>query len=131
MKLMLTITALLAVSIFGSVYALESGNTYLLDDSEFISILIDVDSNGNASLEEVFITPESDQGVFVMDAGTTNSIRISNDHSYGRIFGQTIDGDYALVIFEIDGEDVKLKAKIWTDNGKERIISNGEVIPIF
>lgn len=128
---MLTITALLAVSIFGSVYALESGNTYLLDDSEFISILIDVDSNGNASLEEVFITPESDQGVFVMDAGTTNSIRISNDHSYGRIFGQTIDGDYALVIFEIDGEDVKLKAKIWTDNGKERIISNGEVIPIF
>jgi len=131
MKITLTITALLAISVFGSAYALESDNSYFLDDSEFISILIDVDSNGNVSFDEVFITPEGDVGAFIMDSSTVKSVRISSDDSYGRIFGQTTDGDYVLVIFEINGEDVKLKAKIWTENGPTRVISNGEVISLF
>ena len=131
MKITLTITALLTISIFGSAYALESDNSYFLDDSEFISILIDVDSNGNVSFDEVFVTPEGDVGVFVMDSSTVKSVRISSDHSYGQIFGQTTDGDYALVIFEINEEDVTLKAKIWTENGPTRVISNGEILSLF
>ena len=131
MKIALTITALLAITVFGSAYALESGNTYFLDDSEFISILIDVDSNGNASFEEVFITPEGDLGAFVMDASTVKISRISSDHSTGKIIGQTTEGDWVLLRYQIDGDNVELKARVWTDSGKISVISNGEIISLF
>ena len=102
-----------------------------MDDSEFISILIDVDSSGVTTFEEVFITPEGDTGDFVMDADSAKIVRVSSDQSHGLIFGKTFSGNTALVIFDIDGDEVKLMAKVWTDNGVERIVSNGEVISLF
>lgn len=129
MNVLFSIMIFAGLSTIGSAYALESG-TYFLDDSEYVSILLEVDSQGNAIFEEVFITTD-DASEFIMDANTANSVRISDDHSHGKIFGKTLDGDYALIIFEIDGDDVELKAKVWADSGKERIISNGEVISLF
>ena len=130
-KLTLMMLPLVAVFMIPSAFALESGNTYFLDDSEFVSILIDVDSSGVATFEEVFITPEGDVGEFVMDTDSAKIVRISDDNSHGLIFGKTFSGNTALVIFDIEGDEVKLMAKVWTDNGKERIVSNGEVISLF
>ena len=48
-KLTLMMLPLVALFVVPQAFALESGNTYFLDDSEFISILIDVDSSGVAT----------------------------------------------------------------------------------
>lgn len=130
-KLTLLVLPLVALVGIPQVFALDSNNTYFLDDSEFISILIEVDSNGQALFEEVFITPEGGDKEFIMDSNSAMVVRITNDHSNGMIFGQTLDGDYTLVRFQTDGNDVHLVAKVWTDNGVERIITDGEVISLF
>ena len=51
-KLALLILPLVAFIGLPQAFALESDNSYFLDDSEFISILIDVDSNGNLLVDE-------------------------------------------------------------------------------
>ena len=129
MKVLFGLTALIAVSLFGSAYALESG-TYFLDDSEFVSILLEIDNSGNPVFEEVFITTES-TNEYIMNSNTAQVVRISEDHSYGKIFGKTLDGHYALVLYQIEGDEVILKAKVWTSPGSEKVVSNGEIFSLF
>jgi hypothetical protein len=124
------IPALLAISLVPAAMAFEANDTVFLDDSEYVSILIETDSNGNASFVELFITPDSGDQYF-MDETSADRVRIADDHSHGTIYGTTDTGDRAYVIFEVDGEDVKLKAKIWTSNGVERMVSNGEIFSLF
>lgn len=120
----------LVLAFIPSSFALETDNSYLLDDNEFVSILLDIDSSGNASFTDVFITSESgDQ--FVLNVDSARIVRISDDFSFGKIFGQTESGEFAYITYQINGDNVELKAKVWTDTGKERIVSNGEIIPLF
>lgn len=131
MKSIFTVIALLSVSLLGSAHALESGEDYFLDDNEQISLLISVDDSGKAMIEEAFLNNQLGDKEYILSIQNAKVNQVTDDHSYGKMFGLTTDGDYALVIFHINGDDVELKAKIWTDGGVERIISNGEVTPLF
>ena len=132
MKTILAITALIAVTFTGAAFALESESAYLLDDSESISILIDVDANGVATFGDAFITPEGGIEEFVLATDSVTISRISDDHNTGLFYGKTVDGESVVVRYWITGEDtVQLAAKVWTDTGKEKIVSDGEIIPLF
>jgi len=126
---MATLFALMAL--IPMAHALESDNVYLLDDSESVSIVISVDTEGNALFEEVFVTVDPGVEEYVMDVNTVQIQRISDDETYGKFFGKTLNGHSIIVIYSIDGERVKLMSKIWTDNGVQRIVSSGEIIKFF
>lgn len=130
-QLTLALLPLVAIIILPQVFALEPNESYFLDDNESISILVEVDSNGMASITEIFVNDENGS-THVIDMDNAKFAKVTSDHSFGKVFGKTFDGDYALVIFKIDDNDqVSLKAKIWADDGAFKIITNGEIISLF
>jgi len=130
-KILGIVALVMAIAFVPLSYALESDGVYLLDDSERISIVIDVNSQGIASFEEVFVTVEPGIEEYVMDWNTVKIQRISDDEIHGKFFGKTLDGHSIIVIYHIDEDRVKLMAKIWTDTGVKRIVTSGEVISMF
>jgi hypothetical protein len=137
MKLELTIITAVTVTLLatlgtGNVQALESDNSYLLDDSEFVSIIVSTDTDGSITFDEVFITPEGGDTEFFMDAGTVIHERLSSDHSTGLVFGKTTTDESLLLKWTIDeNENVKIAAKVWTEPENIRIVTNGEVLSLF
>lgn len=119
----MAITVMLAPS---TVLGFEKDTTYFLDDSESISITIDVNSKGVASFEEVFVN-SPDGELYIMNKDTITHERISQDHSYGKFFGKTSNNESVFVIYKIVGNDVELLAKVWAIDEKIRISTLGEI----
>lgn len=108
--------------------ALDTEGSYFLD-SDSVSVVIS-DQNGSFIVDDLFVFSEKTYEI-TNDAISHSFIHDSGN--FGRILGKTSDGETVYLIYMIDdnGVDVTLKAKIWTDDGVKRIITSGQVFPLF
>ena len=116
MKILLAVFAIIFIGSTAA-YALESDQDYFVE-SENITLLLNVDQDGNTQIIDVFINIENNEYLF--DSQQKSIERIESNGDKGRIYGNLESDGKFYLIYDIPEE--KIFVKIWVDDQKIRLV---------
>lgn len=110
-----------------SALALENNTEYAMEGEE-IFVIFELENNELATIDGGMLVDDSWQ---FFDMENIKFIRGSDDFSDVRLFGTTENGHNFYLKWNQDETDVLLMGKIWTEDGKFRIIENLSIEKLF
>ncbi len=116
MKILLAVFAIIFIG-STTAYALESDQDYFVE-SENITLLLNVDQDGNTQIIDIFINVENNEYIF--DPQQKSIERIESNGDKGRIYGNLESDGKFYLIYDIPNE--KIFVKIWIDGQKIRLV---------
>ena len=109
-------------------FALESDTEYFIS-SDSVYLIFQVGAANENTLADGGIT--INDVLYEIDIDQVKTWRVTNDGDYGRIFGQTIDGDNYYLIYDMKGNEGKVLLKIWQDENTTRLIEDADIDRLF